>query len=185
MEPVLLKHHGVKGMKWGVRKSGKTSGVGAKIESVKRERSWKKVLKDMDSKSADELNTITRRIQMENEMKRLSKNSDTSTKKDKEDYLNRSKLSDKELFEKVNKLRAKDNLSRNVKEATRSQSELGRNAVRLASVLGMSYLTSGVLSTKDIGMAAINPTAAYNNMRDKRTRDLFEETNVDLFKKAK
>ena len=42
-----LKHHGIQGMKWGVRKDKTT--LKENWNSLKRERQWKKVIKEIEA----------------------------------------------------------------------------------------------------------------------------------------
>lgn len=163
-----ITHAGVKGMKWGVRKDKKTrsgqndskvSKVKTRVKeewgSLKRERSWSKEYKNIDKMSLPQMRQMTSRIQLENDLKRLAKTKKVGNAEDKKAYRTRDKLSDKELMDRVVTLRAKDNFKRQVDEASKEQRELGQRIVNTAAVVSMSYATSGVISTKDIGLAAM------------------------------
>lgn len=159
-----LQHHGIKGMKWGVRRSdaqlSKARGkgqnavkkrIGEQLSSMSRERSWGKKLKDMENMSNDDLNKMARRIQLENDLKRLSKSSSgVSTKNDREDYRKRESLSDQDLNMKVNRLRAKANFARTVSDASKEQRDFGRKVVNTAAGVGLRYALTGTVSTKDL-----------------------------------
>ena len=99
----VLNHAGIKGMRWGVRRNRNRPGVAdgaeestkikdtrgkleVKISSMKRERQWKKVLDDMDKLDTKDITKVSKRITMENDLKRLSKSTVGKTK-DKDDYL--------------------------------------------------------------------------------------------------
>lgn len=200
----ILQHYGVKGMRWGVRrnrnKPGGADGVkerkktgqnGNKVSnlvidqlaSMKRERQWKKSLKDVDNMSDQEINQLANRIRMENDLKRLSKGP-AGKRKDKKDYLDRSKMDDKELLEKVNNLRARANLQRSVSDATKEQREAGKRVVRIASSVGVKYLLNGKITTKDIGMAVLK---SNNSIGKELTNNLanraLDKTNKVVLKK--
>lgn len=64
---LIIQHYGVKGMKWGVRKS-----VSSRVKSAKRERSWKKQYRERDSMSDDDLRKVVNRLRLENEFAKLS-----------------------------------------------------------------------------------------------------------------
>lgn len=185
-----LKHFGVKGMKWGVRKNREVTGgkktpkadgtiktaIKSNLKSMSRERQWRKELQNVDKMSNSEINKLTNRIRLENDLKRLSK-SKLANSDDKKSYLNRAKMTDKELNETVTRLRFKDNLSRVTSDATRSQVEAGKKAVMIAATIGIKYATSGVVDTKDIGKALLNPKGAYSGTKDGLINKAFDKTN--------
>lgn len=164
----VLKHFGVKGMKWGViKKSGSSSGSKSKgqnesklktrvkeeIGSIKRERSWKKVAGDINKLTTKDINKISNRIQMENDLKRLASNKSISSPKDKQDYRLRGKMSDHELGRKVTRLRAKESLQRNISQATRSQRDLGEKIVKTAAPLVVKKALGMKITPEDVGKA--------------------------------
>ena len=143
-------------MKWGRRKSDKTSGakkngtvdkvktrLKEEVGSLKREQQWRKVARNVDKMSTKEINKVAQRIQLENELKRLSKQNSSlkntvkriagdktqPTDKDRQDYRRRGNMSDQELARKVARLRAKDNLSRAISQASKEQIEFGKSVV--------------------------------------------------------
>lgn len=151
----VLQHVGIKGMKWGVVRNRNRPGgadgkeestkikdnrstINVKLSSMKRERQWKKVLDDMDKLDTKDITKVAKRITLENDMKRLSKSS-VGKKKDKDDYLRRDKMSDAELTRKITRLRAKENLKKSVKEASREQRELGEKVVQIGSSIGVKF----------------------------------------------
>ena len=64
---LVLEHYGVKGMKWGVRKS-----ISSRAKSAKRERSWKKQYRERASMSDEDLRNVVKRLRLENEFAKLS-----------------------------------------------------------------------------------------------------------------
>lgn len=196
----VLKHVGIKGMRWGVRRNrnrpggadgkeesekvvDKRSNLTKKMDSMKRERQWNKVLKNMNELNTKEITTVTKRIQLENNMKTLSK-SKVGTKKDRDDYLRRANMSDAELSRKVIRLRAKDGLRKAVRDASKEQRDFGESVVRIGGSLGVKYTIKKSmgqkLSPKDIFDAVGNPKKAS----DKAKEDLYNQypDNKDLLK---
>ena len=138
-EDVELEHYGVKGMKWGVRRTKE------QLQSAKRERSWGN--KDQSKLSDQELKTTVDRLQNEAHMQRLSKQLSSSyskkavqralklkvkeakelRKKSKElnrEYQVRNTLSDAELKSRVQRLQLEgrfDQLSTQVAKGQKKQ----------------------------------------------------------------
>ena len=132
-----IEHYGVKGMKWGVRRTKE------QLQSVKRERSWGS--KDQSKLSDKELKKTVDRLQNEAHMQRLSKQLSSSygkkavqralklkVKESKEllkksrglnrEYQVRNKLSDSELRARVQRLQLEgrfDQLSTQVAKANK------------------------------------------------------------------
>lgn len=90
-----LAHYGVKGMKWGIRKKRKNQGDEPDSEDYGEATRLRK--KSANALSNDELTTIARRRNLENQ---------AATKKTATNYeFNLSKLSDQELQTKLNRIR--------------------------------------------------------------------------------
>ena len=170
----LLQHHGVKGMKWGVRRfqpypKGKGP-TGKFIKSVKKKvsegrlgqevRSRKQDLKNagmkskMKNMSTSEIKNVASRMNKENDLKRLSR-----TKKEKKDYRNRSRMSDQELGRKLERLRAKDMLNQNVNISNKAYKDASMKVIQTAIASGISYKNTkdGRLSTDQIYDTLFNP----------------------------
>lgn len=153
----ILKHAGVKGMKWGVRKSvskGMSTikdRVGSQIKSNKRELSWQKL--DPKKMKVSDMKTISSRINMENDFKRLSSNRKISTKKDRADYRNRSSMTNEQISKKLDTLRSRDTLTRAVSEASRVQRTRGHNIAEAASGLIVNKNLNGKLKVDDYSRA--------------------------------
>lgn len=178
----MLQHAGVKGMKWGVIRSkvsggaskagGATAKVASKagsavvtkvkneVNSIKREASWGKI--KADGMTTEQITKLAQRAQLENDFKRISKTKNVGNRKDKAEYKVRESMSDQELMTKVTRLRAKENLDRNMKEATKSQRTLGRNVIDAAGPL----VVKAALKQK-IGLDDVTTALATLKKKDK------------------
>jgi hypothetical protein len=153
-----LQHYGVKGMRWGVirnrNRPGGADGVvesdkgpdGKKksrlrrnLDSLKRERDWKKAVSEIDKMSTKDINAMSKRIGLENDLKIYSKTKGVGTKKDRDDYLRRDKMSDQELSRKVVRLKAKNKLNNNINSASKEQREIGEKIFNIGSDIAISY----------------------------------------------
>ena len=161
----VLKHYGIIGMKWGVRRNpGPNGRVGSatkttvkeKLGSLKRERSWRKVISQMDKLTTDEIVAVSKRVTLENDFKRLTKTS-VATKKDKADYVRRADMDNETLSRTVTRLRAKDNLSKAVSSASKEQREFGKKVVDTTGTLAMTYAKNKTITPKDVFDSIKNP----------------------------
>jgi hypothetical protein len=146
----IIQQSGIKGMKWGVRhdehaaitKSDTPAKPPGKIQnhlnSLKRERQWKSVLKEIDNLSTRDLNLIKKRIDLENDLKKYSK-SKVANKDEKQYYLNRHKMSNEEMARKVIRLKAKENLHESISNASKEQREFGIKIAQTAGSIGVKY----------------------------------------------
>lgn len=164
-----LKHSGVKGMKWGIIRWRKPGGNGGENHrpgrlkqewnSFKRERHWKKILKEVGSLTTAQIGVASRRAGLENEYKKLSKSSIASGK-DKKGYRLREKMSDQELNRKVGRLRAIHALKSQSDSATKQQRAIGKRIAQTTGSLAIHYALKKKLSPGDIYTSISNPKAA-------------------------
>lgn len=165
----MLQHDGVKGMKWGVVKWRKVGGKSGKPrapgrmkqewDSLKRERHWKRTIGNIDQLSTKKIGDISRRISLENDLKRLSK-SGVGTAKDKKDYRLRANMSEQELNRKVTRLRVKSGLSSQISTASKEQREVGKKIANVGGSLLVSYAVNKKISIGDVYESVQNPNAA-------------------------
>ena len=175
----FIQHHGIKGMRWGVRRfqpyekgPGKPKGkfikkvgkkisdsrAGQEVRSAARELSAQRTKANMNNMSTKDIRKAGKRMQLENEMKRLSGKG--SNKKEKTDYRNRGRMSDQEISRKLDRLRAKDLLSQNADKAVKKYVDVGKRVVDGAVSLGVNYVASGGEITTDQIVDAIGPKSA-------------------------
>jgi hypothetical protein len=188
----ILQHAGIKGMRWGIRRDrnrpggadGKEESIKVKddrgpirkrLDSMKRERQWKEVVKQMDKLSTKDINTVAKRIQQENSLKTLSKT--VGNKKDKADYLRRENMSDAELSRKVKRLQAKESLTTAVGKASKEQREMGEKVIEISKTIGVKFAIAK-LGGKKPGISEIydilnNPKESY-----KKSKNELIETKV-------
>lgn len=158
----LLKQSGVKGMKWGVRhddrpaKGPEKGKIGKHVDSLKRERQWKQAVKQVHTMSTKDINTVKKRIDLENELKVQSK-SKMATKKDKEDYLRRHEMANDELSRKVTRLKAKNALYESVRAASKEQREFGIKLAQTGSSIALKLATKQKLGPEDLINLYKNP----------------------------
>jgi hypothetical protein len=194
-----IQHSGVKGMRWGVRRDYNRPGgadgkkdakdkpirtsLGKKWNSLKRERQWSSILKEMDNLSTKDITEVARRVSLENSLKTLSR-SKFATKKDKEDYLRREHMDNQELSRKVTRLRAKESLHNAVRSASKEQREFGQKVVNIGSSLGIRYaLNKGNLGLDDVIGAVSNPKGSSDKAKQDAKTELTKRAK-ELLKKA-
>ena len=123
-----LQHVGVKGMKWGVRKSRTSKDRASEttpkpkstlrkyVDSNRRELGMNKMLKDVDTLPDAEVVRRVNRVRNENDFRRAIDNTtflDGKRKKAlRNEYLDRKNLSDDELQKRVRRVKLEDNLRR-------------------------------------------------------------------------
>lgn len=195
----VLKHVGVKGMRWGVRRDrnraggadgkeesvkvkDRRSGLKKKIDSLSRERQWNKVVKNMDKLNTVDISTATKRIKMENSLKSLSK-SKVGSKRDVSDYLRRASMSDAELSRKVVRLRAKEGLHKAVKDASKEQRDFGEKVVKVGGSLAVQYaVTKQPITPKDVFKAVVNTKGATSDAKKALTDRTTSNNQKDALK---
>ena len=144
-----LQHVGVKGMKWGVRKSRKSKDRASEttpkpkstlrkyVDSNRRELGMNKLVKDVHTLPDTEVVRRVNRVRNENDFRRAIDNTafvDRKRRKQlREEYFNREKLSDAELQERVRRLNLEDNLRREVVRASRPQREAANELIKSVS----------------------------------------------------
>ena len=144
-----LQHVGVKGMKWGVRKSRTSkdrasettpkpkSTVRKYIDSNRRELGMNKMLKDVHTLPDTEVVRRVNRVRNENDFRRAIDNTTFLDRKRKkalrDEYLDRKNLSDDELQKRVRRVKLEDNLRREVIRASKPQREAANKLIKHVS----------------------------------------------------
>ena len=144
-----LEHVGVKGMKWGVRKSRTSKDRASEttpkpkstlrkyVDSNRRELGMNKLVKDVHTLPDTEVVRRVNRVRNENDFRRAIDNTafvDRKRRKQlREEYFNREKLSDAELQERVRRLNLEDNLRREVVRASKPQREAANELIKSVS----------------------------------------------------
>ena len=152
-----LQHVGVKGMKWGVRKSRKSKDRASEttpkpkstlrkyVDSNRRELGMNKMLKDVDTLPDAEVVRRVNRVRNENDFRRAIDNTafvnNKRRKKLREEYFNRENLSDAELQERVRRLNLEDNLRREVVRASKPQREAANELIKSVSTQTLDKYT--------------------------------------------
>jgi hypothetical protein len=157
----ILQHHGIKGMRWGIRKKTDSSSrvnkekkvgrIKQELNSLKRERSWEKGMKP--SKMTDsQLQSVNKRLMMENRLKKLNR----------KEYLTREKLSNVEIEKRVNRLQLEKNLKQQYGLATKEQKAIGKQIASFASTVTIASITgvgAGVAVGTAVGKAVTKELA--------------------------
>lgn len=190
VEDFYLQHHGVKGMKWGIRKKAASAGrtvkkqVKREYDSFKRERAQLKI-KDPRKMTDEELQSTLNRNRLENQLKFQSKQTATigsrrkgwsystraieglSRKIDNRNaYLDRASLSDTELQKKVNRMRTENMLVREANNINMKSIEAGARFIEGASDVMVDSVSGGTASvgksfTKALVKGASGASSAY------------------------
>lgn len=179
----LLNHFGVKGMKWGVRKNRSGGGrirkrVKREVGSFKREHAQLNI-KDPSKMTDEELKNTLNRNRLENQFKAEVKKKTTSIRNryseagrdrkvaNRNAYLDRASLSDKELNDKVNRIRLENQLMQEANKINRKSIETGSSFVAgVASSLvkdmtsGNGY-SAGKLLTNALISGSVDATQTY------------------------
>lgn len=179
VEEFYLQHYGVKGMKWGVRKSASRvkNRVKREVGSFKRERSQLKI-KDPSKMTDSELKKTLNRNRLENQFKtEVRKTSKIGNRRDNEAidrktanrnaYLDRGSLSDTQLKAKVERIRSENQLVQEANRINRKSIEVGSSFMAGVSsslvkdmVSGRGY-TTGKLVTNALISGSIDATRTY------------------------
>lgn len=144
-----LEHVGVKGMKWGVRKSRTSKDRASEttpkpkstlrkyVDSNRREMGMNKMLKDVHTLPDSEVVRRVNRVRNENDFRRAIDNAafvnNKRRKQLREEYFNRENMSDAELQERVRRLNLEDNLRREVVRASKPQREAANELIKSVS----------------------------------------------------
>lgn len=182
VEEFYLQHYGVKGMKWGVRKNRSGGGrikkrIKREVGSFKRERSQLKV-KDPSKMTDRELKKTLNRNRLENQFKdEVKKTNKIGNRRDQEGldrksdnrnaYLDRGSLSDKQLKAKVDRIRSENQLVQEANKINRKSLEVGKSFVSgvsssvLKDAMTSEEFNTGQIVTRALMSGSIDATRTY------------------------
>lgn len=188
VEEYYLQHFGVKGMKWGVRKNRSGGGriknrIKREVGSFQRERSQLKV-KDPSKMTDSELKKTLNRNRLENQFKdEVKKTNKIGNRRDQEGldrksanrdaYLDRGSLSDKQLKAKVERIRSENQLVQEANKINRKSLEVGKSFVSGVS----SSVLKDVMTSKEFNTGQIVTRALMSGSID-ATRTYFKESGA-------
>lgn len=179
VEEFYLQHYGVKGMKWGVRKkaSKAKNRVKREAKSFKRERDQLKI-KDPGQMTDRELKKTLTRNRLENQLKDETRKTPgigmgrteeraARMKSNRDTYLDRGQLTDKELQAKVNRIRSENQLVQEANKVNRKTLETGSSFVMgvgsslLKDVASGRDYSTGQLMTNALISGSIDAAKTY------------------------
>ena len=179
VEEFYLQHYGVKGMKWGVRKkvSGAKNRIKREVSSYRRERNQLNI-KDPGEMTDRELKKTLNRNRLENQLKTEYKKTPglgrnrvdeqaSRKKSNRNAYLDRASLSDKQLQAKVDRIRSENQLVQEANKVNRKSIEVGASFMAGVSsslvkdaVSGRNY-TTGQLITNALISGGVDAGKTY------------------------
>ena len=146
MNEEYLEHFGVKGMKWGVRKSDNSSRVKKtkkpgvireSVSSLKRESDWAKKSRNARSLSDSELKSTVERLKNENSIKRNTQDrmtvlTDKAYRVNRKAYRERAKYSDEDIKKIAQRINLEAEFRKQASIAAPWKRKLAKEAINIA-----------------------------------------------------
>ena len=192
-EEKTIKHHGVKGMKWGVRRyqpypkgqqnagkfldaskneggssqnGNKNSGIKGTLKSKGREMSMVAAQREIKNLTTKDAQTVISRAQLENRFKRLSSTHNVGTAKSKEEYLNRENMSNEELKRKIDRLQISDNMRVESRKANQGAIDMGKKVAKIAAPIAVQLVLQGAVDKKWLKEVMPADMTSFNSIQN-------------------
>ena len=142
-----LQHHGVKGMKWGIRRVIRDGKVYAKEtkKSKAREYGWNKQYKNREKLSDEKLKKLTDRLKDENTLRK-----NMTTAKQKKTYRNRERLKDEDLKKLVSRVNMEAELKKQINTVYSTDKKQARKLIKYVEMIPLEKVPTYGLPAKVI-----------------------------------
>lgn len=185
---VELKHYGIKGMRWGVRRPVGSNGLikravkqAKKIDTPRSEdskavaglRKKAKKTKNIKNMTDEDIRLVTDRVNLENNMKRLASKTDN-----KKIYKLKDRLSNDEIRALNQRMQMEANLKESINNANASTIKLGNSLATIAANTTVSVVKSKV-SSNDLEVNSIISTLKQEAIKEGKSRVRESVNNSD------
>ena len=192
---IELKHYGIKGMKWGVRRPVGSDGLikGAvrkarKIDAPKSEdskavsklRKKAKKTRNIKNMTDDEIRMTIDRVGLENNMKRLAR-----TTNNKKLYKLKDRLSNDEIRAVNQRMQMEANLKQTIRNANADKIKLGNSLATIAANTTVSVVKSKA-SSNDLDVNSVFSTLKQEAIKEGKSivRESVNNSEASTFTKA-
>ena len=192
---IELKHYGIKGMKWGVRRPVGSDGLikGAvrkarKIDAPKSEdskavsklRKKAKKTRNIKNMTDDEIRMTIDRVGLENNMKRLAR-----TTNNKKLYKLKDRLSNDEIRAVNQRMQMEANLKQTIRNANADKIKLGNSLATIAANTTVSVVKSKA-SSNDLDVNSVFSTLKQEAIKEGKSivRESVNNSEASAFTKA-